>query len=455
MSKTTTKVVAVILKGYPRLSETFITNEILLLEQFGFKLHIFALRNPGEAKIHENVRRVQARVTYLPDYFWPEAWSFLKANLRLWWRQPKIYWQALRYAAGRSVRQRSSSTIKRFAQAAYLVQNFLVLPHHKGQRRAGRVEVAHFYAHFSHGPTTVAFFAKWLTGIGYSFSAHAKDIYLQEHDFLREKLRGASMVTTCTEYNRNYLQQIAGAGCQVMRCYHGLDIDFFCAPVKPAKSGCPRILSVGRFVPKKGFPTLIEALHLLRQQGLTFHCHLIGGGELKEQLRAQIHRLGLHDCVELLPALSQRELLEYYCQADLFALACEVQSDGDRDGIPNVIVEAMAMEIPVVSTNISGIPECVDHGVNGLLVPEKNPQAFAAAMATLLRDPDLARCFGRAGREKVVREFDAQRNVEKIGNALRRALGEDLPATPAAQPASDHHGHARSAQPRVTAVIAD
>lgn len=456
MSKTTTKVVAVILKGYPRLSETFITNEILLLEQLGFKLHIFALRNPGEAKIHENVRRVQARVTYIPDYFWPEARAFLKANLRLWWRRPKVYWQAFRYAALRSLRQRSSSTIKRFAQAAYLVQNFLMLPDSKGPARAGRVSIAHFYAHFSHGPTTVAYFAKWLTGIGYSFSAHAKDIYLQEHDFLREKLLGASMVTTCTAYNRNYLQQIAGPGREVMRCYHGLDTDFFSAPVKRSSEGCPRILSIGRFVPKKGFPTLVQALHLLRQQGLEFHCHLIGGGELKEQLRAQIRSLGLHDCVTLLPARSQRELLEYYCQADLFALACEVQSDGDRDGIPNVIVEAMAMEIPVVSTNISGIPECVDHGVNGLLVPEKNPPAFAAAMATLLRDPELAQAFGRAGREKVLREFDSRRNVEKIGNALRRALGEETADVTPAKPAAGSHAHAaRPAKRAAAAALAE
>ncbi|MDZ7266769.1 MAG: glycosyltransferase [candidate division KSB1 bacterium] len=453
MQKTSPKVVAVILKGYPRLSETFITNEMLLLEQLGFQLHIFALRNPAEAKIHENVRRVQARVTYLPDYFWPEVRAFLKANLRLWWRRPKVYWQAFRYAAWRSLRQRSSSTIKRFAQAAYLVQNFLLLPDCKGAARAGRVDIAHFYAHFSHGPTTVAYFAKWLTGIGYSFSAHAKDIYLQEHDFLREKLLAASMVTTCTEYNRNHLQQIAGPGREILRCYHGLDTDFFCAPVKPRREGLPRILSIGRFVPKKGFPTLIQALHLLRQQGLEFRCHLIGGGELKEQLRTQIRSLGLHDCVELLPALSQHELLEYYCQADLFALACEVQSDGDRDGIPNVIVEAMAMEIPVVSTNISGIPECVDHGVTGLLVPEKNPQAFAAAMATLLRDPELARAFGRAGRAKVIREFDSRRNVEKIGNALRHALGEASAATCASMSAPGGESSAARPAKRAAAVV--
>ena len=399
-----------ILKGYPRLSETFIVNEILLLEQLGHPLHIFAMRNPGEAKVHDSVRRVRAPVTYIPDYFWRGFFVFIGANLRLWWNRPGVYWQAFRFALARSLRQRSSSTIKRFAQAAYLVQ-----------KKMPGTGVAHFHAHFSHGPTTVAYFAGWLTGMNYSFSAHAKDIYLQERDFLREKIRRARFVVTCTEFNRAHLARVGGEDARVVRVYHGNDLQLF-KPEREKKTPTPVILSIGRFVPKKGFPVLLQALHQLRQTGVNFQAYLIGGGELKNELEKLITRLDLRGGVKLLPQMSQQELLAYYRQAEVFALACEVQKDGDRDGIPNVLVEAMAMGIPAVSTAISGIPELIENGVNGLLVPEKNPAALAAAINTLLQHGELARRLGLAGRARVEREFDAQRNVEKIGALLREAL---------------------------------
>ncbi|MDZ7343482.1 MAG: glycosyltransferase [candidate division KSB1 bacterium] len=408
-------IVGFILKGYPRLSETFIVNEILLLEQLGLKLHIFAMRNPGEAKVHENVARVQSQVTYIPDYFWRSFFSLITANVRLWWNRPHVYWPAFRFALGRSLRQRSSSTIKRFAQAAYLVQRCLP-----------DTPVMHFHAHFSHGPTTVAYFASRLTGLRYSFSAHAKDIYIQEHDFLREKIRRAQFVVTCTEFNRDYLLRVVGDDAPVFRVYHGNDLQLF----KPGRAsghhnGCPVILSVGRFVPKKGFAVLLHALHRLRQKGWRFVCHIIGGGPLQPELEKLRRRLQLEDCVALKPQMSQAELLAYYRQTDVFVLACEIQSDGDRDGIPNVLVEAMAMGIPVVSTAISGIPELVAHGVSGWLVPEKNPEALAEGLETLLSQPELARKLGLAGRLQVERDFDAKRNVETIAALLRHALARD------------------------------
>ncbi|MCG3119079.1 MAG: D-inositol-3-phosphate glycosyltransferase [bacterium] len=426
--------VGFILKGYPRLSETFIVNEILLLEQLGQPLHIFAMRNPGESKVHDSVRRVRAQVTYIPDYFWRFFFSFIGANLRLWWNRPGCYWRAFCFASGRSLRQRSSSTIKRFAQAAYLVQKSLP-----------GTNVAHLHAHFSHGPTTVAYFASWLTGMGYSFSAHAKDIYLQEHDFLREKIRRAQFVVTCTEFNRAYLARVAGADAPVFRVYHGNDLELFKPERAPiANAACPVILSIGRFVPKKGFPVLVQALQQLRQAGLEFQSYLIGGGPLKNELEKLIMDLGLQNQVTLLPQMSQTELWSYYRRADVFALACEVQNDGDRDGIPNVLVEAMAMGIPVVSTAISGIPELVEHGVSGLLTPEKNSAAVAVALESLLRHPELARRLGAAGRAKVEREFDALRNIEKIGvllrTALRRGTFTNAELHPAAAPAVSPRG---------------
>jgi glycosyltransferase involved in cell wall biosynthesis len=414
MAQTQEKVVGILLKGYPRLSETFIANEILLLEKLGFKLHIFALRNPGEAKVHERVRRVRAGVTYIPDYPFRFFFSLLYSNMCLWRRRPGLYWQAFCFAMRCSWRYKDSSPFKRFVQAGYFVQK--ALP---------GTGVRHVHAHFSNDPATVAFFASWLTGISYSISAHAKDIYVEKNDFLRRKIAQARFVVTCTEYNKNYLQKLVDATTPILRCYHGIDLEYFSVPAKTKSGSPPAILSVGRFVPKKGFSVLIQALHLLRQTGQEFRCDIIGGGPLAGALHDQIAKLQLSDCVHLHSQMSQHELLAYYRAASLFALACEVQSDGDRDGIPNVIVEAMAMGIPIVSTRISGIPECVEEGANGFLVAEKDPSALAQAMASLLKQPELARQFGRAAREKVEREFDAGRNVKQIGAALREILEDN------------------------------
>ena len=289
-------------------------------------------------------------------------------------------------------------------------------------RNQNRIAVSHFHAHFSHGPTTVAFFAAWLTGRNYSFSAHAKDIYLQEGDFLRHKLLRASFVVTCTEFNRNYLQHVAGKEAIIQRCYHGVDLKAFTAPAMRRLHSRPHILSIGRLVPKKGFLVLLQALHFLRQGGYQFHCSIIGEGPLQYELLQARTALRLADWVDFLTPMSQGDLLDYYRRADLFALACEVQEDGDRDGIPNVIVEAMVMGLPIVSTRISGIPECVDEGINGMLVAEKDPLALAIAIALLLGEPEWAQQMGRAGREKIEREFDARRNVEQIAAALRHAI---------------------------------
>jgi len=405
--------IAFILKGYPRLSETFISNEILLLEQQGFNIHIFALRNPGESKIHESVKKIRASVTYIPDNFWWAFFPIVLANIKQFFRRPRRYFPAFRYALWRSLKQGSSSTIKRFSQAAFLVENGLLR----------NPEIQYLHAHFSHGPTTVAYFASRLSGLKYSFSAHAKDIYLQEPEFFSRKIRGARFVVTCTEFNRQYMRSIAGETDKIFRVYHGVDVERFHPRHRLAVTHpIPRILSVGRFVPKKGFQNLIRALAKVKALGHAFRCDIIGGGPLEEVLQELVVSLGLQDNVTLHGKMSQEELFPYFQRADLFALACEIQDDGDRDGIPNVLVEAMAMGIPCVSTSISGIPELIDNGKNGLLVSQKDSDAFARALASLLESPADRIRLGQAAREKIETHFSAQNNVKKIGHLLRHAL---------------------------------
>lgn len=410
-------ILAYVLKGYPRLSETFILNEMLRLEELGFRLHIYALRDPGEAVVHAGVSRVAARVDYVPDDFWRSGVALVAANLALFWDRPRRYWRGFREATWRSLARRSSSTLKRFAQAAYLVQRHL------------RAEpAAHLHAHFAHGPATVALYAAALSGTPWSFTAHAKDLYVQEEDFLRSKLERARFAVTCTGFNRARLAAVWG-GTPIHRIYHGVDLEAFAPPPGRADPATPLILSVGRLVPKKGFPVLVEALRLLAGRGLRFRCEIAGSGPQKRELHSRIEAAGLADRVHLLGQRSQEELLEHYRSAACMALACEVQADGDRDGIPNVLVEAAAVGVPLVSTRISGIPELVEHGVSGLLVEPSDPRGLAEALAQLLSDRALAGRLARAARERVRQDFDLRSNTRRLGEIFRAALeGATLPA---------------------------
>lgn len=405
------KVIGVILKGYPRLSETFILNEIYLLEQLGLPLHIFAMRKPSDPKVHRRVSEIKAPVTYIPDYFWRHFFAFIISNFAMFFSGPQVYLQSFWFAISYSIRHRDSATLKRFSQAAYLV--------HRGLPGNN---IGFLYAHFANDPTTMTYFASRLAGLSYSISAHAKDIYLHEPSFLQKKISNACFLTTCTGFNATYIKEMFADNLRVLRTYHGIDLDMYQVRKKTTVDALPHILSIGRFVPKKGFPVMIKALQLLREQGFEFRCSIIGDGPMKQEMDELIARYGLTESVRLLPPMSQTELFTYYHSADIFALACEVQKDGDRDGIPNVIVESMALEIPVVATRVSGIPECVDHEGSGLLVPEKDPRKFADALARLLVSPALRHSYGKAGRKIVESEFDARGNIRQIADALQAAM---------------------------------
>ncbi|MEM7116341.1 MAG: glycosyltransferase family 4 protein [Chloroflexota bacterium] len=402
-----------LLKGYPRLSETFITNEILLLERLGFQIHIFALRNPNEPKIHDSVHQIKAPVTYISDYPWQFFEAFLKANLQLFGRKPKRYWRAFRWAVAESIRQRDSATFKRFVQAAYLVQNHLRL-----------VQLDHLHAHFANDPTTVAFFVSWLTGVSYSFTGHAKDIYTQDVEQLQTKLAKAEFVATCTGFNLKHLRSLLTTDTPVHRIYHGTNLKQFdqSGANKPPSTTMPVILSVGRLVPKKGFPVLFQALKQLVDRGLQFVCFIVGTGPQEAALHKMVEELGLQQHVDLRGKMTQEELTQYYHRANVVALACQVQENGDRDGIPNILVEAMAAGTPVISTNISGIPELIKHEQTGLLVEPGDPIGLANGLQRLIEDRKLASSLTANAAEHVQRYFDMQTNAKQLGKLFERVL---------------------------------
>lgn len=412
-----------ILKGYPRLSETFISNEIYLLETMGLKLHLFSVKKSEEAKSQAVVAKIKAGITYLPELASTGDSPFsvwLRANLprfsgshvRLLGLRPKAYIQTFLYACYLSLKYRSGfwSELKKvffkdFLRAGYIALE--VLEH-------GRIR--HLHGHFCHGSTTITMFVSQLTGLPFSFTAHAKDVYLPKlnpGDLLQTKIKKAQFVATCTDANRLYMQHLCPEGAPIHTIYHGLNTDLF-MPRKPQDdaSKTPLILSVGRFVEKKGFAYLVQACRLLKDRGLEFQCRIIGEAEEHlEVIKQLVKTLQLEDLVHLGEAVTQEELRQIYQECTIFSLPCQITRTGDRDGIPNVLVETMAMGIPVVATPISGIPELIEDRVDGLLVPQQNAAALADALAELLANPALRQQLGEAARAKVCRLFDSTKTT--------------------------------------------
>jgi glycosyltransferase involved in cell wall biosynthesis len=302
-------------------------------------------------------------------------------------------------------------------------------------RALRRSRAGHLHAHFANVPAAIAELVRILTGIPYSFTAHAKDIYLAPPDDLRRKIRGAEFVLTCTGFNQDYLRRISDCETPIQLAYHGVDLSLFqpapAAAHVPAAAE-PVILSIGRFCEKKGFPYLIQACSILKGEGRRFRCRIVGYGEMKEQLAAHIAELHLQDCVSLEGPLNQDQIIAVYRTATLFVLPCHVIANGDRDGIPNVLLEAMSMGIPVISTAISGISELIENTVNGLLVPERDGESVARAAGLLLDEPALRARLAENGRKTAAETF----GLESSARCVLRAFEEFGPgeAAPLTQP---------------------
>jgi glycosyltransferase involved in cell wall biosynthesis len=273
-------------------------------------------------------------------------------------------------------------------------------------RRSG---ARHFHAHFAKNPATIALVVSEYLGIPFSMTVHATDLFVTG-TLLGLKLRRAKFVASISEYNRKLLEKLAETPAdrekvKILHC--GIDLERF--PPRgsppPGSARAPLVVAVGRLVEKKGYPYLLEAARILKGRGVEFELRLIGGGPDEAALRRQLAELDVGDRVRLDGAMPQEALLPILSRADVFVLPCVRAADGDQDGIPVSLMEAMAYEIACVSTTVSGVPELITSGTEGLLVPEKDPGALAAALERLLRDRDLRRELGRAGRRKVEREF--------------------------------------------------
>ena len=403
--------VAVVVKGYPRLSETFIAQELLGLERHGLTLTIVSLRHPTDVALHPMHRDIRAPVLYLPEYLYQEPGRVLRA-----WRSVRRW---ATYAAARRLwlrdlrRDRTSNRGRRFGQA-------LVLAHELP------ADVGVLYAHYLHTPASVARYAAVLRGLPWCASAHAKDIWTTPAWEKAEKLRDCAWATACTATGAAQLRALA-PGAEVMLTYHGLDASRFAAPQRPRgpdgsdPSRPVRLLGVARLVPKKGVEVLLQALAALPPEVHWRYDH-IGDGPLREKLAAAAQRLGLAEHITWHGALPQEEVIAAYRAADLFVLASRIAADGDRDGLPNVLLEAGAVELAVVASKITGVSELVEDGLNGRLVPPDDPAALAAALAALIRDPAARLRLGRAGRRRVLEQFATEPGIDRLAARLAAML---------------------------------
>lgn len=412
--KTKRQTVAYLLKTYPKVSENFILQEILDLEALGLDLDIFSLQRPTDAIVPSLAKQVLAPVTYLPKSMGERQGRPLMAHLRLFTTDPRRYVDTLRF-----VRQRPEGpSWSEFIQGGCLAWPLL---------QSG---IRHLHAHFATEPAGTAELVHRFTGIPYSLTCHAKDIFLSSPEGLSRKMHHAKFVVTCTEANRSYLQSIGGNGTPIHRLYHGLNLARFDGLRKTessADTNLSTILSVGRFREKKGFLTLIQACRILVDAGHRFRCQIVGYGPLQPEMEELIRTLGLGETLSLCGKKTLEEVVDLYRHASIFALACRVADDGDRDGIPNVFMEAMAMGLPVVSTDVSGIPELIHHNRNGLLVPQQDAEALAKALGQLLENPELRRRLGQAGRETIVKNFVSEQSSRR----LKELFSENMSAQPA------------------------
>ena len=426
-------IIAYVLKGYPRLTDTFITSEVYRMEQQGLRLRVFVIKPCTEPVPCDLLDRIAAKPVYMPEttsmsksslFGWlsKNLKQFMPSLRRVIRRHPIGVLRAAGAALGQAVRARKKFWswprkiyLKEFLQGVMLADML---------EQAG--DVTHIHGHYCHGATTVTWFASMMTKLPFSFTAHAKDIYLPSLNpagLLRRKMDAARFVITCTDANRDYLENL-GSKTPVHCIYHGLNAEF-CnimkeQPAARATNGHFRVLGVGRLIPKKGFDILVQACAVLQQKRVPFEAIIVAeGGEHEDEIRRLIAANGLESSVFLPGPMSQSQLFDEYRKASAFCLPCRVLENGDRDGIPNVLMEAMAVGVPVVSTPISGIPELIDDGVNGLLVPSENPRALADAFLRLTSDKHLAAELSRNGRQTIEERFNGDRLAAQMASLLR------------------------------------
>lgn len=371
-------------------------------------MHLFPMRQPRENFCHASVKQIKAAVDYLPTELFQDFHRLLLPNLFQAFQSPRKYKKALIAAKQGLNRGSELSTLKHLLQAGYLVHYHL----------QGTCNIQHLHGHFAHSPTSVTLFASVMSNIPFSFTGHAKDIYTSKPEKLRRKIEMAKFVVTCTAHNKKFLEDLAGSTTTPIHCvYHGIDLSLFQNSFTNTPISSPyRLLTVARITEKKGLPTIYNALSLLKKRGMNFRHTLIGDGDDRKKIEKLITELGLKSDCTLLGTRTHEEVLEKFKESDAFLLGCEIAQNGDRDGIPNVLVESLAMGVPAISTTVSAIPEVLLHEETGLTVSPKEPDDFANAIEKVLHNQDLRNKLRQKGQDFVQENFDNSKWIKKLSD---------------------------------------
>ena len=390
----------------PALSATFIDREIRVLAAAGFDVATVSRATPLPGEVSDEVRNYYCDTLYLDAL---NVFRKASANIRVLLSKPLQWLSILRLIF---TEKEVKSPRDRLRLLAHFVQAGCVYDRYKGSA------ISHIHAHFLNAPTSIALFLSILTDIPFSFTEHASNIYVDPLMF-RTKLRLCKKVVMISQYNKDFLLSKYGEELedkiQIIHC--GLDPHVY-TPIRVKNDRHPVMLAVGRLVAMKGFYFLLQACRLLKDRGVAFNCIIIGDGEEKSTLLRKSIEFGVEDVVTFQGAVVQERVMQFLQEASVFVLPSIITDDGRRDGIPVALMEAMAMELPVISTNIVGIPELIEDGNEGLLVEQRNPSELAAALEFLLENEHVRKRMGRNGRQKIIDRF----NINDVPGEFTRVL---------------------------------
>ena len=410
--------VAYILHRFPHLSETFVMREIYALREAGVAVSVYSLMPPKHKLVHEQAQSLLDVTHYAPIL----SKDVVAANLHYLRRKPLAYWRALKGVFKQTWLEPLvlALMLALFPKSVYFT------------RELERNKVSHVHAHFVWLGGVAASVVNELTDTPYSLQPHAFGLFSRPVRDVKTQLRRASKLVTISNYNVRYIHELCPEipveDIALIPC--GIETQAWKPLIDKPKNAVPHIVSVGRYAQKKGFEVLIDACAQLKARAIPFRCSIGGNdGAGAEKLRAYIKSRDVQDVVEVLGVLPQDKILSLYQSADLFALACLEAKDGNIDGIPVVLMEAMACELCVVTSRLSGIPDLVADEQSGLLVTQRKVGDLADAMERLIDSPELRTRLGEAGRRVVLERYDIDKNAAALTQTLQ-GLATDKPELP-------------------------
>lgn len=393
------KKIAYILSQFPETHETFILREIIELRKNKINLELFSLKKCKDKVIHPQAKEFITQTHYSSLL----SYKTMKAFFYFIWNKPLECLLLIPYLIKSN-----------FSSFEFLIKSLAIVPISLYYAKLMKdLEVTHLHAHWATIPTTSAIIISRILGIPFSFTAHAWDIFLH-NPMLKEKVQKAELVATCTDYNKKYLDSLLNykENNKIILNYHGINFDTL--PEINKNFDDNLIFSIGRLCEQKGFPYLLDACAILRDRGYRLKCVIVGEGPDRKSLTSQINQLGLQGYVVLSGIKPQSYIFDMFNKARMFVLPCVIAKNGDRDGIPNVMIEALAMYTPVISTTVSGVPEIIQNNITGITVEPRNSQQLADAIIGLLNNPDKAKTFVKNGRKLVEEKFDIRKNIREL-----------------------------------------